>query len=172
MRVEYIGKSVADLGVNLGNYPPLASHQWEGLRFARPALDWWQEKNYEENVEQNVSVGIEREDDADVLVLYPGWDEDPYELIVVVVNQRCLQNPRLLQWLKLILGRDPDGPHSALVFVPEAQPGRKRAAYDLGQNIPKVWIDARAVSYYPTLVNDAPRTVRPIQKDPRFFQRH
>jgi hypothetical protein len=168
MRVDYIGKSVANLGMNIGSCPPLSSQYWEGLRFARPVRDWWEVDDFDENALKNVGVDLEREDDADILVLQASEFDNPYELIVVVVNRRCLQNPRLLQWLKLTLGRDPNGPYSAQVFVPEARSVRKGAAYDLGKNIHKASVDAEATSYFPTLVSDAPNTVRTIPPDPKM----
>ncbi|MCT9870801.1 hypothetical protein [Paenarthrobacter aurescens] len=145
MRVEYVGKSVADLDVNVRSGPSIQCGFTYGLRFRKYAHD----DIFKESV---TSINPAREEDADILVLDPHIDDDPYELIVVVVDQKCLQNRRLYQWLNHALTSDPDAPSTALMFVPEAQPGETRAAHILGKRLNRERVVAEACSYYPTLV--------------------
>ena len=145
MRVEYVGKSVADLHVNLRSGPSIHCGFTYGLRFRKHTPD----DLFKEGV---TSINIALEDTADILVLDPHIDDDPYELIVVVVNQRCLQNQRLYQWLKNALTSDPDAPSTALVFVPEDQPGGTGFAHTLGKRLNRNQVDAEACSYYPALI--------------------
>lgn len=96
----------------------------------------------------------DREEGADALVLEPrgfDLDDDDGEIIVVVVNERCLQNPRLLEWLTRTSTFDPDGPSSVLVFVPERD-GTPRATRALRNRLRNTHVRADVLSYRPTLV--------------------
>lgn len=148
MRVEYIGKSVANLGVIVPNRPPIQCGFSYGDRFRKDAPD-----NPFPDEPNVVGINPDKDDNADILVLNPSeFDEDPDEIIVVVVNERCLQNTRLLQWFKDTLGRDPDGPATALVFVPEKQPSKKGPAHVLRKALKREGVDTATIPYYPKLI--------------------
>lgn len=146
MQVNYMGESLHSLGVNVPNEAPILCGFSYGVRFRKYAPSSLVKANWS-------LVFPDREDDADVLVLEPGEWDDFDEIIVVVVNQRCLQNHRFSQWLKHALTVDPEGFSSARVFVPEKRPARPGASRALGKTLRRECVDAEVFPYYPELVD-------------------
>lgn len=144
MRVEYSGRSVADLGVHIAGQPSIDCAFSHGVRFTTPN-GFRSESTYE-------SVDVDRDDDADVLVLEPGEWDDSDEIIAVVVNERCLRRDFLVPWLKHTVESDPDGPSAAQIFVPEKSSTRTDAAQRLQHSINEKSICADVTSYFAPLV--------------------
>ena len=144
MRVEYIGKSVADLGVRIPGQPATKWGFKYGERFRKQGPD----NAFIENV-----VGVNPARDAGADVLWSPQGEFDDEIIVAVVDQRCLDNSRLLDWLKRELTLTPDSPSNALVFVPESKLGSTTQTFKMNQRLKKRGIDAEAIPYYPVLVS-------------------
>lgn len=140
-----MGNGATELGVNIPFMPPMRGPFSYGVGFKKSIL--------RDSFAPNHSYfDPSREEDADVLVLEPGEFDNQDELVVVVVNQRCLQNENFRRWLKTKLGGgDGEGPSYARVFIPESRAGAKGAV-----RMTRKWLDrsvnADAFSYYPVLV--------------------
>ncbi|GAA3871100.1 hypothetical protein GCM10022381_12770 [Leifsonia kafniensis] len=147
MRVEYVGKSVDEIGVSVAGEPPIKCGFKYGERFRKQAEDRFL-------IENIVGVDPDREENADVLWLPPSeFDDDDDEILVAVVDERCLQNDRLLEWLKRELTLTPDSPSFARVFVPESRLGSTSVSRMMNKRLSRNSIEAAAFSYYPTLVD-------------------
>ena len=158
MRVEYEGKSLDEIGVGFPGEPPLRYRPEYTERFDKPRHNRDVDLMIEDIPETIARINREAHD-ADVLwyrtVDVAEEDGEPFsvngdEIVVVIVNERCIQNPKLRKWLERMLSATPDSPSIAHLFVPEHQGGKRAAGvkrlYDKG------WYDIRVTAYFPTFV--------------------
>lgn len=93
-------------------------------------------------------INVDKEGNADILVLMPGEFDDSDEALVVIVNARCLRKDRLISELRHLTEATPDSP-SARVYVPEKNPGHVHLGNMLQQRVNEASIVADVHSYYP-----------------------
>lgn len=144
-RINYLGKSVADLGVSIPEHPPIQCGFTYGVRFPGKRTGG---RGTPFGGDESDVVTVDKDDDADILVLMPGEFDESDEALVVVVNARCLRKDRLIRELRHLTSSTPDSP-SALVYVPEDRPGDVHLGQMLQQRIDDEGIYAEVRSYYP-----------------------
>ncbi|MFK3677548.1 hypothetical protein ACI2IP_07435 [Microbacterium sp. NPDC090218] len=146
-RIAYIGRSAEDLGVRVPGDPPIRCGFTFGVKF--PGSD--QQGDTSPFVEPDtVIVDVQREEDADMLVLKPGEFDDPDVVIVVVVNERSVYKPRLYREIAHLTSASPDGPSRALVFAPERSPGARWVTGNVQACLDEKCISAEALPYHPS----------------------
>lgn len=144
-RIDYLGKSVDDLGVSIPGRPPIRCGFTYGMRFPGKRTGG---RGMPFGGDEAEIVNVDKDDDADFLVLMPGEFDEPDEALVVIVNSRCLRKDRLIRELRQLTSSTPDSP-TALVYVPEDHPGHVHRGQILQQRIDDEGIYAEARSYYP-----------------------
>lgn len=144
-RIDYLGKSVADLDVSIPGHPPIRCGFTYGVRFPGKRTGG---RGMPFSGDEAEIVNADKDDDADILVLMPGEFDDSDEALVVIVNSRCLRKDRLIRELRHLTSSTPDSP-SALVYVPEDRPGHVHQGHILQQRLDDEGICAEARSYYP-----------------------
>ena len=144
-RIDYLGKSVADLGVSIPGRPPIRCGFTYGVRFPGKRTGG---RGMPFGGDEAEIVNVDKDDDADILVLMPGEFDEPDEALVVIVNSRCLRKDRLIRELRHLTSSTPDSP-SALVYVPEDRPDYVHQGQILQQRLDDEGIYAEARSYYP-----------------------
>ncbi|GEB96398.1 hypothetical protein [Microbacterium lacticum] len=144
-RIDYLGKSVADLGVSIPRHPPIRCGFTYGVHFPGKRTGG---RGMPFGGNEAEIVNVDKDDDADILVLMPGEFDEPEEALVVIVNSRCLRKDRLIRKLRHLTSSTPDSP-SVLVYVPEDRPGHVHRGQILRQRVDEEGICAEVRSYYP-----------------------
>lgn len=143
-RIDYLGKSFADLGVSLPGQPPLRRGASYGVRFPGGGL-----RGTPFGAPDSETVDVEKDRGADLLVLLPGEFDDDDEALVVITNTRCLRTPRLVSELSHLTSASPDSP-SARIYVPEKHPGDTHLRDGLQQRVDDAAIMAEVFPFYPS----------------------
>lgn len=118
-QIDYLGKSVADLGVSIPGHPPIRCGFTYGVRF--PCKRTGARRTAFGGDEAEL-IDMGKDYDADILVLMPDELYASDEAPVVIVNSRCLRKDRLIRELRHLTSSSPDSP-SALVYLPEDHQG-------------------------------------------------
>lgn len=82
-RIDYLGKSVADLGVSIPRHPPIRCGFTYGVRFPGKRTGG---RGMPFGGNEAEIVNVDKDDDADILVLMPGEFDEPEEALVVIVK--------------------------------------------------------------------------------------
>ncbi|GIT81865.1 hypothetical protein LLS1_35340 [Leifsonia sp. LS1] len=97
---------------------------------------------------ERVDIPAGAELDMDLLVIMPYEFDDPYETIVVILNERCRRKPRLLRELQRLTPASPDRP-DLRVYMPEQAPGDPELSRGLQDVVDAAGIPAEISPYYP-----------------------
>ncbi|WP_141386056.1 hypothetical protein [Microbacterium maritypicum] len=144
-RIDYLGKSVADLGVSIPGDPPILCRFSYGVRFPGRRTGT---RGTPFGAEATERIDADRDRNAHVLVLMPGAFDESDVALVVVVNTKCLRKDRLIRELRHLTSSSPESPR-ALVFVPERRPGDAHLGRVLQDRVDGEGICAEVRSYYP-----------------------
>lgn len=144
-RIDYLGKSASDLGVNIPGHPPIQCGFTYGVRFPGRRTGTRGTPFGDPAVEM---IDVDKDGSADILVLMPGEFDDSDEALVVIVNSDCLGKDRLIRELRHLTSSTPDSP-SASVYVPEQNPHDVHLGRRLQQRVDEASINAEVYSYYP-----------------------
>lgn len=144
-RIDYLGKTVAALGVGVPGSPPILRGFDYGVRF--PGSDRQDDVSPFSPPERE-TVDPSTEATAHVLVLEPDPSDAEGEALVVIVDTGILRSPRLLAELQRLTAVSPDSP-PARVFVPESARGKVHRADEVRRGVDAWGLPIEVVSYYP-----------------------
>lgn len=144
-RTDYLGKTVAALGVGVPGSPPILRGFDYGVRF--PGSER-QDGVSPFSAPQRETVDPSTEATAHVLVLEPDAFDPDGEALVVIVDTGILRSPRLLAELQRLTSASPESP-TARVFVPESARGRVHRADEVRRGVDALGLPIEVVSYYP-----------------------